>query len=140
MSLLSDICDEYVTYLSGQTYSQSITFSAQIVSRLKLEDMGSEITGIVFPTSMDRVRENRGPIRSLYTITLAITKKTQTNTDDETYTLIDLVEEICESLDNIATTSSRSMSVNVSPIYDFDRMNENGIFSSFIQIEARARH
>lgn len=139
MSQLIDSINELRAVLNGNTYSQSITFTDTIIPRQKVEDLGSDITGTLYPSANERQRENRGGVYSLYTIVLAITKKVDQTSDTDVDAMMTLVEEVAQSLDAIATTSFRGTSMKIDPIFDFNRLNETGVFTSMVLIEGRGR-
>lgn len=139
MSQLVDIIDELNTYLSGLTLSQTISFSDTIIPRKKVEQMGSTITGTLYPASHQRLRETRGPRTSIFGINLAITKKVTPGNDAEVQGMIDLVEEVADNLDDVVTTNSRLTEIAIEPIFDFDRLRESNVFTSLIVITARGR-
>ena len=139
MSSIADITGELVTYLTGQTYSISVDFSNTIISRKKIEDLGTGVTGTVYPATNTRERQDRTGFMTIYGVMIAVSKKLNEQNDTEVEDLMTLCEEIALSTDNVNLASGRIMNATIDPIFDFERLNEMNVFTSMIQLEIKGR-
>jgi hypothetical protein len=138
MSAFTDIIHQIGTYISGLTLSRAVTVSETIVPRQSIKDLGNVVTCSLYPGTHARDRIDRSGIRSTFGINIAVTKKLTPSEDKEVEEMILLVEEIAASLDDLRTASGKVLEVLIDPVFDFNRLAENNVFTSIVKVTARA--
>jgi hypothetical protein len=93
------LCDAVVSFLNGETYTETFTATRQNVPNAELEDT-TDFVVTVYPGDTSTSLEDRATYRKTYGVFVVVQKSVVTQTEEDE--VFNLVQEIDESLQNQA--------------------------------------